>query len=224
MKAASATQATPVYLQRGAATNIPIGSAKSRALTFDQRICAHCNNQHTQPYDQAWEQLSVYLHGNWRGIKQRRQFDLSKPFPGRTRSAALDIHLYFVKLFGCKLNEDSIAIDLAPLSSCLMTRTPHPDINLVVCDTSGRGLQKMLMQDSEVHVMQNQDEVLHGAVWMYLVHPVAVKVGWVLAGKPLSLVGNKWHPSSPSKLVKLSSFEGGTEPVAGRRALISPTS
>lgn len=70
--------------------------------------------------------------------------------------------------------------------------------------------------------MRNQDGALHGAVWMYLVNPVAIKVGWVEGGKPLSLVGNKWHPSSPSKIVKLSSFDGATEPNAGRQALLSP--
>lgn len=191
-------------------------------LTFNERICGHCNNQHTQPYDKAWEQLSAYLQANWRDISRRGQFDLSKPFPGQTRAAALNVHLYFVKLFGCKLNEDSIPIDLRPFSAALMSRAPHPEVKIVVCDASRRGIDLVLMHDSEVHTMRDRDGALHGAVWMYIVHPVAIKVGWIEAGKPLCLLGNKWHPSSPSKIVKLSSFEGGTEPKAGRQALRNP--
>ena len=222
MKAAQVSQKTPVFLQQGRATNIPVGSAKAPVLTFNERICGHCNNQHTQPYDKAWEKLSAYLHANWSDISRRGRFDLSKPFPGKTRLAALHVHLYFVKLFGCKLNEDSVPIDLSSFSTALMSRTPHPDIRIVVCHAGQRGLDALLMHDSEVHTMRNQHGALHGAVWMYLVSPVAIKVGWVEAGRPLSLVGKKWHPSSPSKIVKLSSFDGATEPKAGRQALLNP--
>ena len=73
----------------------------------------------------------------------------------------------------------------------------------------------------EVHTMKNQLGELHGAVWLYLLHPVAIKVGYIRAGARLHLVGHPWHPSKPSKIVRLSPYLGGTEPNAGPGALIA---
>lgn len=220
-KAPAVSQKTPVYLQRGSkATNIKVGSAKSKVLTFEQSICADCNNARTQPYDKAWENLSKYLQQNWHDIKRRSRFDLSKPFPGGTRAAALQVHLYFVKLFGCKLNADNVGIDLAPFSKALLSGTMHPEVSILVADSfSDDG--KMLMYDSEVHLMRNQVSEIHGAVWLYLVHPVAIKVGYIKTGAALHLPGNPWHPKNPNKIVKISPYPGGTEPLSGRKALLS---
>jgi hypothetical protein len=152
---------------------------------------------------------------------RREQFDLARPFPGKTLAATLDVHLFFVKLFGCKIFEDAIPIDLAPFSTSLLNRTHHPDVNLVLCDVSARRIDAVLMKDSDVHLMhERKTRELHGATWMYLANPFAIKCGWVKPGALLSLPGHVWHPSTPTRKVKLSPFEGGTEPIAGPRALV----
>ena len=219
LKIPTVTQRTPIYLQRGGkATNVPIGSAKSKALTFAQPICDYCNNVLTQPYDKAWEVLSEDLQCQWSNISRRQYFDLSKPFPGCTRMAAKQVHLYFVKLFGCKLIEDNVPIDLAPFSKALVSGMPHPEVSILVCNCNAKG--KILMWDSEVHAMKNQNNEIHGAVWMYLVYPVAIKVGYIKNDASLYLPGSPWHPNKPGKLVKLSPFYGGTEPSGGRKAFL----
>jgi hypothetical protein len=84
---------TPIFLQRGKATNDRVGSARSDRLKFAKSICTYCNNTLTQPYDLACEHLSQYLQATWPTIIKRGSFDLSKPFPGGTRTAALNAHL-----------------------------------------------------------------------------------------------------------------------------------
>jgi hypothetical protein len=215
-----ASQAAPVFLQRDSkATNDPIANAKNNKLKFAKSICTECNNALTQPYDIAWQKLSAYLLANWPAIVKRGSFDLSKPFPGATRAAALDVHLFFVKLLGCKLHADAVPIDLAPFSAALLTRTPHPEVSITIAD-SAVGDGRVLMYDSEVHTMSSQDGELHGALWLYLIHPVAVKVGYIKAGARLHVVGYPWHPSRSRKIVRLSPFEGATEPNAGPGALL----
>ena len=214
------SQATPVFLQRNStATNDRVGSAKANRLKFAKSICAECNNELTQPYDLAWKRLSSYLLFNWPAIIKRGSFDLSKPFPGGTRAAALNVHLFFLKLFGCKLHEEGNGIDLTPFSKALLTSTAHPEVNITIAN-SVVGENSVLMYDSEVHTMSTQGGELHGAVWLYLVHPVAVKVGYIKGGARLHVVGHPWHPTRPGKIVKLSPFKGATEPDAGPVALI----
>jgi hypothetical protein len=212
--------ATPVFLQRNSqATNDRVGSAKADRLKFPRSICTECNNALTQPYDRAWQTLSEYLLANWPAIVRRGCFDLSKPFPGGTRAAARDVHLFFVKLLGCKLHADSVRVDLAPFSHALLTRTAHPEVVLTIAD-SAVGDGRVLMYDSEVHMMSTQAGELHGALWMYLVHPVALKVAWIKAGARLHVLGHPWHPSRPGKIVKLSPYLGATEPDAGPGAVL----
>ncbi len=219
-KTPTITQQEPAYLQRnGEATNTPIGSARSKALTFAPSICAQCNNVGTQPYDVAWETLSTYLHARWPHILRRGRFDLSKPFPGGTRSAALRVHLFFLKLFGCKINEEKAAIDLSAFSGALLTGTAHPEIILQIANCCV-GRNQYVAYETELYTMREKSTGdLHGATWGYLIHPVAVKVSYIKAGAALHAPGWEWHPSNPSKIVKLSPYWGTTEPTAGPKAL-----
>jgi hypothetical protein len=215
------SQQNPIYLQRNfEPTNIRIGGAKSKTLTFDYSICRYCNNTRTQPYDNAWSMLSQYLRTHWDDIRRRGRFDLSKAFPGGTRAAALNVHLYFVKVFGCKLVEDKIKVELGPFSRALMEGAAHPEVSLLIADDPvGEG--KILFFESEVHTMAERSGELHGALWMYNLSPIAIKVAHIKTGARLNAPGHPWHPNKPSKVVKLSPYIGATEPVAGPRAIIS---
>jgi hypothetical protein len=210
-----------VFLQReGEATNIPVGSSKSKALTFSASLCAQCNNVLTQPYDMAWGALSKYLQSNWSSIIRAGRFDLSKPFPTNRGAAAINVHLYFVKVFGCKLFADNIPIDLSDFSRSLIEARPHPQISLFVAD--GRiATGQLLAYDSEVHCLRNEHDKIDSALWVYLVHPVAIKVNYLNAAAPLSHPeGYPWHPTRQRKIVRLSPYMGDSEPIAGRARIV----
>lgn len=205
----------PVFLQRDSkATNDRIGSAQSDRLKFAKSICTECNNALTQPYDHAWERLSAYLLGNWSVILKRRSFDLSKPFPGGTRVAALNVHLFFVKLLGCKPIAAAVPVNVASFAKALTTGTARPVVVITIAHSAIVD-RRLLMHDSEVHTMRTQAGDLHGALWLYLVNPVAVKVAWIKADARLHVPGYPWHPSRPGKSIKLSPYLGATEPDAG---------
>lgn len=222
-KAPGISQAKPLYLQRqGEATNEKIGGAKAKILKFLPSICARCNDTLTQPYDVAWQTLSNYLHVNWPLAVKRRAFDLSRPFPGATRKAALRVHLYFVKLFGCKIREDNVPISLTEFSAALLNGTANPEVSLFVADSVVETGKVFLGFDSEVCTLRaNNPEEIHGAVWTYVIYPVTIKVVYMKTGAPIvPPPGHRWHPSEHSKFVRLSPYYGLTEPAAGAAALL----
>jgi hypothetical protein len=54
-------------------------------------------------------------------------------FPQSTRREMKNVHLFFLKLFGCmiceaKANGHEVPIDIAPFSNAIMSGQPHPDI------------------------------------------------------------------------------------------------
>lgn len=214
------SQQTPIYLQRdGRNTNKPIGAAGADALKFGDSVCRQCNNAGTQRYDRAWERLSKYLHGNWSRIARSSRIDLSKPFPGRTRDAALDVHLFFVKLFGCKIVESGTNIDLTAFSNALIARAPHPELCLQIADATHHA-STVVAYDTDVYTVHDQNRQLDGATWGYRISPVCIKIHWIKTGAPLRVHGYTWHPGHPGKIIRLGPYKGAIEPKAGSGAWI----
>jgi hypothetical protein len=191
---------------------------RSIALKFTRTVCSHCNSAGTQDYDEAWRRLSNYLHANWREITARGNFDLSKVFGAETATQAIRVQLYFVKVFGCKLLEDGIHVDLGSFSKALMAGAAHPEVTLLVTSSLAPAGQ-LLSYDSDVSVLRDGDEV-YSAVWMNLVYPVGIKICYLKAGAPVrEPPGFPWHPTRQKKMVKLSPYKGDTEPLVARRDL-----
>lgn len=104
------SQQKPLFYHTAAKKNIPIGSLKGPRLKSKALICNNCNSNLTQSYDRAWEKLSSYLRANWPELSKTRKLNLSKVFPGSSKKSLLDVHLYFVKLFGCRIVEYKIPL------------------------------------------------------------------------------------------------------------------
>jgi hypothetical protein len=85
---------------------------------------------------------------------------------------------WIVKLLGCKLYADAVPVDLKPFSNALLTATAHPEVSLTIAKSRVIDA-RVLMYDSEVHTMSTAAGELHGALWLYLVHPAAVKVSYI---------------------------------------------
>ncbi len=106
------SQKKPLYFNTDGKKKIKLGSKKGQRLKSKAVICNSCNSNLTQPYDKAWEKLSAYLRTNWTALNKTKKLDLSKVFPGSSKKSLLDMHLYFVKLFGCRIIENNIPIDI----------------------------------------------------------------------------------------------------------------
>jgi len=52
-------------------------------------------------------------------------------------------------------------------------------------------------------------------VWLYRIHPIAIKVAYIKAHAPLYVAGYPWRPNMNRDLVRLSPYMGMAEPLAG---------
>jgi hypothetical protein len=220
-RAAGISQQNPIRMHHGVKQlgndkiNVPVASAKSTRLMFERSICKHCNNARTAPYDDAWQQLSEELTGNWRTIREAGRLNLMRPFPHDTQALAIDVHLYFVKMLGCKIFEDRLALDLKAFAQALMTRRPHPEIGLMI--TEAPAPREILAWNSEVYTLREKNSgSIDGATWLYLMAPFAVKVIYMRAGRPLRPpTGMVWYPTKRRRIVELSPYESDPEPLHG---------
>src|SRR5512145_2713797 len=64
--------------------NLPVQGFHADLLKSASRLCAKCNNERTQPYDRAWEQLSDWLRNRNPSIKPSDVIRGNRVFPYRT--------------------------------------------------------------------------------------------------------------------------------------------
>lgn len=189
----SPTQEKPLYYNDIERHNKPIKSLDAKILKAPVRICHECNTARTQPHDRAWERMSKELRN--RSLVLDRWVRANRIFPYDTRRHMIDVHLFFLKLFGCmlceaKVNGHDVSIDIAPFSKAIMGSRPHSEVYLQfgMCDgTVGR---------TDLHCWTAN----HGgafAGWLYQLDSIAVSVIFVQAGHWQRRT-DLWHPFSPS--------------------------
>ncbi len=167
------TRERPFYYSDLERLNRPVGSLDAKILKAPIWICAECNTTRTQPHDRAWEDMSDRLRG--RSLKIGRWVRANRIFPHYTRREMTNVHLFFLKLFGCmiceaKANGYDIPIDVAPFSRAIMSGRAHPEVHLQFgkCDGAiGR---------SNLHCWTTTpgNSVLGG--WLYELDTIAVSV------------------------------------------------
>ena len=185
------TQAEPFYYHDLEKRNRLLKGLDARILKSPARICADCNSARTQPHDRAWEQMSDRLRA--RHLKVGEWIRTDRIFSYDTHREMKNVHLYFLKLFGCMIceakgNGHEVPIDIGPFSQAIMSGDPHPEVHLQFgrCDGSvGR---------SNLHCWKTErGTVLAG--WLYELGTIAVSVLFVQAGK-WEHRPDLWHPNS----------------------------
>ncbi len=185
------TQDQPFYYHDLEERNRAVTGLNAQILKSPVRICAHCNTTRTQPHDRAWEHMSDQLRA--RQLKIARWVRANGIFRHNTRRDMINVHLFFLKLFGCmlceaKVNGYDVPIDIAPLSQAIMSGRPHPEVHLQFgkCDgTIGR---------SNLHCWKTE----HGSVlagWLYELDNIAVSVLFAQADR-WEPRPDLWHPKS----------------------------
>lgn len=161
------TPRTPIYFHSHLKRNIPVRSIRSNRFKSQALLCAKCNNERTQPYDRAWETLSFYIRKNWEAISRTKKIDLSRVFPGAVGRQSLNVHLYFVKLFGCRIVEAGVPMNIEKFSDCLLNGRAHDEVFLVLSETYFLPNHK-LAQITEIQA-RNIGSVTDKAAWIYTV-------------------------------------------------------
>jgi hypothetical protein len=196
------TQEEPFYFHDLERRNRSVKSLDAKILKAPIRICAECNTTRTQPHDRAWEFMSDRLRA--RRLKVN-QWVRNKIFPYDTRREMTNVHLFFLKLFGCmlceaKANGHEVPIDIAPFSQAIMAGRAHAEVHLQFgkCDgTVGR---------SNLHCWTTQ----HGSVlagWLYELDTIAISVLFAQAERWEHRT-DLWHPKSrtSSKRFQIADF------------------
>ena len=197
------TQGDPLYLHTAQRRNIKVGSLKADVLKFKHRICLSCNSARTQPHDRAWELLSAALRSRNLSISPGQTLRFNRIFPHDTRREMCNVHLYFVKVFGCQIADGDIPIDIAPFARAILEEKPHPNLYL----SFGRmaALPTSIAGASDVHA-----ELLNGQVaftsWFYQIDDLSVNVMFAVPGEQRQGLANAWHPSLDAKRLTFKAF------------------
>ena len=197
------TQDQPFYFHDLERRNKPVGSLDAKILKAPIRICAECNTTRTQPHDRAWEQMSDTLRsrrlviGQWVRANGIFRYD--------TRRKMTNVHLFFLKLFGCmlceaKANGHELPIDIAPFSEAIMTGRPHREVHLQFGKCGGA------IGRTNLHCWKTE----HGSVlagWLYELDSIAVSVLFAQTDR-WEHRADLWHPRSrtSSKRFQIADF------------------
>jgi hypothetical protein len=197
------TQEEPFYYSDLERLNRPVGSLDAKILKAPIRICTECNTTRTQPHDRAWEHMSKWLRERQPPLKVGGLQRGNRIFPQNTRKEMKNVHLYFLKLFGCmiceaKANGYDLPIDIAPFSTAIMSGRPHSEVYLQFGkydDGVGR---------SNLKCWSTKWGVLAG--WLYKLEPIAVSVMFAQASR-WDPVPDIWHPLAGSNRLQIADFQ-----------------
>jgi hypothetical protein len=189
------SQKKPLYLHTDQKRNQKIGSIKSNKFKFDSLICSYCNNARTARHDTAWEQLSKFFREKSPPIKKGDAISLQSIFPEAVSESMLDVHLYFVKLFGCAIIELEVPIDIRPFSEAILQKIPHPNVFLAFGSSLNMGTG---MTNIETANLNSQCVY---ATWFYIVEPIAVNVIYSEPSEKREGLVHAWHPSTVLKCI-----------------------
>lgn len=184
------SQADPIYYRDDTRGQRTIGSLDAKVTKFPDKICTTCNNSRTQPHDLAWESFSGALHD--RRLASGAYIRANRIFRYDTARKMLAMHLYFVKQFGCLIQEGRAPIDLSPFAASIMNNRAHPGVFLKF----GIGPTipgNSLVARSKLRIDSRADGSVAHASWIYNVDGVAAQITFAERGMQHGF--GWWHPS-----------------------------
>jgi hypothetical protein len=190
----TATQGNPLFLHDAERRNRRVGSLDAKVLKLPGRICAYCNNTRTQPHDMAWQKLSAGLRAWTPSLGPGTVVWPYRIFGADRDREMLNVHLYFVKLFGCHIAGNNILVDITGFADAIMEGKSHPHVYLKFwCGRMFDGNALVGMTD-----MWIAPAPIGGlspfATWFYDIGIVGVNVIYALPGEKRQGLVGAWHP------------------------------
>ncbi len=198
------TQANPLYFHTARRKNVKVATLRAPELKFTSRLCNRCNSTRTQPHDFAWQYFSETLRTRQPPIASGYVIRLNRIFPYNTARAMLNVHLYFIKVFGCQILEGKIPIDIAPFSKAILQERPHPNVYLAFRPTPASGIARMA-GGSDVVIAMLKDQCAF-ATWFYEVGSLSVNIMYAIDGEKRDGLANAWHPRFGHKRLTMAAF------------------
>lgn len=195
------SQDRPLYRHTDKKRNVPIKGLRVQLLKSGALLCAHCNNQRTQPFDYAWELFSTALRAK-AVIRSGKSVDLSKVFPGSVKKSMLHVHLYFVKLFGCLIAENALPIDIVGFSQAIQNTAAHPKVHLAISPLT-YDLAFASVGYSDLHLAQVNGRTVY-ATWLLTLDRFTVRVMYAEPTERRKGLIDSWHPQTVTKCLRVS--------------------
>ncbi len=200
------TVSNQLYLHDAERPNRRVRSLDARLLKSPRKICGYCNSTRTQPHDRAWEKLSKALRNRTPAITPGSVVRTNRIFPHHTAREMLNVHLYFVKLFGCHIVGGDIPIDITGFADSISVERAHPLVYLKFgCGRTFAGKPMTGMSNMELQ-LKLPDKLCVFATWSYHIENIGVSVTLALdQAKWRSSVG-AWHPRQGTTRLKIADF------------------
>lgn len=187
------SQKSPLRYHNDEKRNIPIGGLDNNWLKSSSSICSHCNNTLTQPHDYAWETLSYTLRSRYLIYNDKKTIRANKIFTFNTRTQMLNVHLYFVKIFGCLIIDGKIPIDTTEFSKAILSNKAHPNLFLKFGYRNVKEYKNQVGR-SNINTAQTSDENCAFATWLYEVESIFVNVMYAKDEERRQGLIDSWHP------------------------------
>ncbi len=185
---------SPLYLHNASRSNQIIQGLNADALKLASRLCAPCNNARSQSYDRAWEMFSWFARNQLPPIRPGDYIRADRIFPLSSNLGMRHVQLFFVKLFGCLIEDNQIPIDLKPLANAFLDGNYHPDIFLRV-GWVGRTLDEEQVGISGLaDAKDDRTGKVIGAQWFYELDRFAVNIIYSPNHNLWDVTDNAWHP------------------------------
>lgn len=197
----SVSQKMPLFYHTSQRHNVRLGSTNADRLKSKALICNRCNSGLTQPYDRAWERFSSHLEHRYIPSPNLGYIDLGHVFNVHTKRSAINLQLYFVKLFGCRIVEENVPIDTQPFAYALLNATALNTIHLgfsLLPDGSGKKVAGVTPIEG-----LNIGGVVRYATWLYSVGDLSVFVTYSTLPKLTKSV-RWWRPTRHGHTVPLT--------------------
>ena len=96
-----------------------IRGPKSSKLKYKKTLCARCNNERSQPWDNSYDVFTSWVLEHEEEILRRRLINFETVFGSKFPERQLNLFKYFVKSFGCRFVDAGIPVppDLVNLLS-----------------------------------------------------------------------------------------------------------
>ncbi len=172
----------------------------SKALKYQNSLCAQCNTTTTQPYDDAYMTFAAYIREKHRSITRELEINMNLVF-GRRDARERQQHLfrYFAKVFGCQLYDAGISVPQA-LTNIFMQEDFGNTYSVSICMNSKK-LNGLATFDLVRYQNEDGNHVgYHWAQdngWFTIVHAYNWRIplmwGQEWSGKSKKMVVGKWN-------------------------------
>jgi hypothetical protein len=118
----------------------------------------------------------------------------------------LNVHLYFVKLFGCHIAGNDIPLDITGFAKAIMNEQAHPCVYLNFgCGRTFAGMPMTGMSDMWLAPMPAGRPSTF-ATWFYYVESIGINVLFAADGEKRQGLVGAWHPRQGTTRLRMTDY------------------